>query len=236
MFVNIIYKGNTMKNLIVQTEDGLWWPRIDGGDAGPGSHNSTSCWYGLHMGEAHDVPVRISQYVPEKGVVIQAGGNCGFYIKQYAAIFKTVYTFEPDPVNFYCLNLNVPDANVYRFQACLGSKHETVSTGKFLNDVGSTHVTGTGLTPTFMIDDLALTRCDLIQLDVEGYELNALRGAQQTIQTLKPVLALECFDGWAQRYDSNLRKIELFLGSFGYVCVANISSSVSTDKIYKFQE
>jgi hypothetical protein len=44
--------------------------------------------------------------------------------------------------------------------------------------------------PMVTIDSLGVD-CDLIQLDVEGFEENALKGAYQTIQRCKPVIIIE---------------------------------------------
>jgi len=46
-------------------------------------------------------------------------------------------------------------------------------------------------TPTLMIDDLKLNHCDLICLDVEGYETPALIGACQTIEKHSPIILTE---------------------------------------------
>jgi len=42
-----------------------------------------------------------------------------------------------------------------------------------------------------MLDQLELDACGLIQLDVEFYELNVLRGALKTIEKFKPVITCE---------------------------------------------
>lgn len=41
------------------------------------------------------------------------------------------------------------------------------------------------------IDSLSLERCDLIKLDIEGMEMEALEGAESTIQSLHPILHIE---------------------------------------------
>ena len=130
------------------------------------------------------------------------------------------YTFEPEPLNFLCLNLNVTERNVIKLQACLGDKHELVGLGNYLNDSGSTHVKNEkseqSVVPTLTIDDLNLESCDLIHLDIEGYELFALKGAVETIKKFKPVIAFEFHDAWAGRYQYNKSTIENFVIDLGY--------------------
>ena len=45
---------------------------------------------------------------------------------------------------------------------------------------------------TFAIDSVELERCDLIKMDIEGMELEALEGARATIERHKPLLFVEC--------------------------------------------
>ena len=196
---------------------GKWyWPKTDGGKEGIENPNSTWSYMQTHP----DVPLLIANHVPNKKVVVQAGGNCGFYVKQYANLFNLVYTFEPEPLNFLCLNLNVTERNVIKLQACLGDKHELVGLGNYLNDSGSTHVKNEkseqSVVPTLTIDDLNLESCDLIHLDIEGYELFALKGAVETIKKFKPVIAFEFHDAWAGRYQYNKSTIENFVIDLGY--------------------
>lgn len=194
----------------IKTHEGRdWvWPLNDGVG---GEH---CCWD--YMLTHPDTPYIVSSYVEEKGVVVQAGGNAGFYVDQYSKLFNTVYTFEPEAVNFYCLNANVTAKNVIKFQACLGMEHQCVGLDTTLSDTGSTHVKGEGIIPTLRIDDLNLSTCHLIHLDIEGYELFALAGAIETIKKHQPVIALESHDAWAARYNTSLPQIEEFLKHLGY--------------------
>lgn len=43
----------------------------------------------------------------------------------------------------------------------------------------------------YRIDDLGLEECDLIHLDIEGYEEKALEGAIETIKKFKPTIVTE---------------------------------------------
>lgn len=208
-----------MKDKIYNIEGDWWWPKADDG-----------CW--AYMKSHEDVPKLVSNFVDKKRVVVQAGGNCGFYVKQYSSIFETVYTFEPDVVNFFCLNLNVTEQNVIKIQSCLGDKYETVGLNNFMTDVGATHVSGQGIVPTFKIDDLNLVCCDLIHLDVEGYELKALNGAVETIKKFRPVIAFEFHDAWAERYGYGMNELTDFFNQFNYQSVGEVHG----DRVYKVAE
>lgn len=172
----------------------------------------------------------IAPHLSKKNVMVQAGGNCGLVVRPFVDIFQKIYTFEPDPVNFYCLNLNLPFTNVNKIQACLGDSHQMVGLANiFDNDVGGYHVSQGDTTPTLKIDDLELTECDLIMLDVEGYELNALRGGIETIKKYKPVICVEVFDEWLSRFDATSIKInDFFNQEINYTLVGKYSS----DHIY----
>ena len=56
---------------------------------------------------------------------------------------------------------------------------------------GITHVAGPGSIPTLRLDDLELPHCDLLSLDLEGWELYALQGAVDTIRRTRPVISCE---------------------------------------------
>jgi hypothetical protein len=59
--------------------------------------------------------------------------------------------------------------------------------------------------PMMSIDSLCLNECDLIALDVEGFEQQALEGAKQTILKYKPVIIAERFNTPEQQmYMKNL--------------------------------
>ena len=135
------------------------------------------------------------KYVKGHETCVQAGGNVGIWPKRLSGIFKSVYTFEPDPENFNCLTRNVQEHNVVKFNAGLSNKHELI-TVKPPNvaeehNCGAYQVFEGGIVPTLMIDDLPLENCDLIYLDIEGYELFALQGGANTINKFRPVIALE---------------------------------------------
>ena len=161
-------------------------------------------------------------YVENKGVAVQAGGYCGVFPRLLGEMFNTVYTFEPDPLNFFCLNLNCQTDNIVKAQGGLGEEHGMVSVVRqHNNNRGMNYVqrSANSKIPIYRIDDLELNACDLIQLDTEGYEHKILLAAKNTIARFKPLISVE---------DSNTQ-IKDYLSDFGYTKVAE----VYRDTVYK---
>jgi len=138
----------------------------------------------------------VMKYVQDTSVCVQAGGACGLWPYRLAQLFEEVYTFEPQPENFACLLANTEDFdNIVAYHAPLTNDHQTYS---IHNDIVERENWGAGYVvkdpkglEAMRIDELDLESCGLIQLDVEGYELQALMGAAETIYAHDPVIVLE---------------------------------------------
>lgn len=200
-----------MKHLTTIKDNKWVWPAED--------ENS---WPGQN--EHKDLYKKVLPYVKYKGIMIQAGGNCGFILSTFVDHFDFIYTFEPDAVNFYCLSQNVTAPNVYKMQACLGETNGTTRVQQLIredrpHDTGGVHVAGDGYLPLIAIDSLNLPGCDLLQLDVEGFELKALKGAINTITKYKPVLCVELCEKWLNRYNDSSTEVIDFIQNLGYTLV-----------------
>lgn len=204
----------------IELRNGWWWPTSD-----------QNCWN--YLNQYNDVPKKCASYVKDKNVVVQAGGNCGFYVKQYANMFKTVYTFEPNSLNFLCLNKNVEDENVIKIQSCLGSNNELVGM-RDRSNIGRHHIIKDAkqkTIPTLTIDNLGLDECNLIHLDIEGFELFALHGAKDTLKNCHPTVILESVDN-NSRYGYTDDEILNYLAQFNYELVG----SVYTDLVFQVKK
>ena len=60
---------------------------------------------------------------------------------------------------------------------------------------------------------------DLIKIDVEGYEMNVLKGAEQTLSTTN-FLMIE-LNGNSKKYGSSNTKIEKYLKEIGFKTLIN---------------
>lgn len=187
----------------IEQREGWYWPFKD-----------RSCWPWLQ--NEKDNPNLVANYCTQRRTIIQAGGNVGFYVRPYAEMFERVITFEPDRLNFQCLTLNVENENVIKIQACLGDQRNTVGLTTSRKNIGAYHVNEKGgLIPTLLIDDFNVQDCDLLHLDIEGFELFALRGAVETIRRCRPIIALEWMNH-GEKYGAPDSEIEKFLQSLGY--------------------
>ena len=128
-------------------------------------------------------------------VAVQAGGNIGVWALRLRQIFNEVYTFEPQIENFSALMANIGDADIMAYNHGLSDTIRKVSVRQL---EGQKNNYGAGFIvddadgkETMRVDDLGLSDCDLLCLDIEGAELEALKGAEETIQKYHPLVVLE---------------------------------------------
>lgn len=191
---------------------GLWWPEQD-------EHCRPAV---LHtLGDIDDAV----RFVTRRNVCVQAGGNCGIWVVRFAELFGHVYTFEPDRDNYWCLERNCQAPNVTMFNAALGHEPGAIRMEGQRDNCGALYIAPGGEIPVMTIDSLSLEACDLIYLDIEGYEFLALQGAAQTIARHRPVIAIEN-KGLSERYGKTAQAVERFICTLGYEVAARIRRDV----------
>lgn len=166
----------------------------------------------------------IAQWLPHvarRGVCVQAGGSLGLFPDALSRIFERIYTFEPDPTSFTCLTLNCTAGNVVKFQAALGSTRSFMGMHQIEDNSSAAWMEGEGLIPVIPLDDLRLPGCDMLQLDVEGFELDALIGGENTIRKYRPTLVLED-RGFITRAGHEPEDLHNYLDRLGYRQVAKV--------------
>lgn len=145
----------------------------------------------------------ILAHTPGRSVAVQAGGNLGLWPKRLAEEFGTVHTFELDPETCRMLRANAPESNIIVHEAALGANNKPVALSHARRDgrrhphEGTHHVSGPGTLPCYALDSLSLPVCDLLCVDVEGWEFHVLEGAVETLARCKPVVTLEFNDNVA---------------------------------------
>lgn len=179
------------------------------------------------VGQSNDIDV-VLKYVDNFSVCIQAGGNVGIWPKILSQYFNHVYTFEPDPQNWACMEANIHETNISMYNTCLSDKREKLKVlppdDNHLFNCGALQVFP-GDKEAIVLDDLDIKNCGLIYLDIEGYELKALKGAINIITQFKPVIAFED-KKLPLMYDKQVGDVEKWLEQFGYKVAEKIHRDV----------
>jgi len=136
----------------------------------------------------------------EKLHALDIGANMGFMTGYFGARWSKVTAFEPTPNIFECLSKNCTRPNIDLKNLALsdfnGEVLFAVSGRSEINQIISDpkvlkkhwhHIK----VPAATLDSLNLQNIDMIKIDVEGHELSVVRGAEQTIRSQKPLIAIE---------------------------------------------
>ena len=205
------YEYRTQRIEGAKNDRWYWWKEDTGAWVGP-VDDWNQCHYHKYV-----------EPIPHKRVVVTAGGNMGLYTRAYSDLFENVYVFEPDTDNFHALVRNNYADNVFFFKAGLGAQPGwcNVAKSSSLTNLGMHRCerTAHGPVPMMTIDQLNLNQCDLIQLDIEGGEPDALAGAKATVDRFAPVIVTE----------GNHKKVRNLIEQWGY----EFSDASKADYIYR---
>lgn len=167
------------------------------------------------------------RYVAEDSVVWDIGANCGVFAFSSAAA-KQIVAVEADP--FLCsliqdsVRLNgvqVVLVSAAAFSENVLAEFSIARRGRASNHLsgfeGSTQTGGERsrmLVPTITLDGLldATLAPTLVKIDVEGAEIEVLRGAERVLNEIRPILYLEIVD-------ATRAECQRILGAAGYEMV-----------------
>ncbi len=123
-----------------------------------------------------------------------------------------VIAFEPDSLHYQCLVKNVT-ADVETHQLAVGSEEKLISLSED-DFTQSKRIVGEGSIPMITIDSMKLDDVDLIKIDVEGYEMEVLKGAKKTLENVQ-YLMIELNNN-TKKYGSSNIEIEKYINSLGF--------------------
>jgi len=146
----------------------------------------------------------LEQLIKPGMVVVEVGANIGAHTVAMAKACRpgVLYAFEPQRRVFQvlCANLALNDVDnvIARPEACGAEPGFAVVPP--MDYASESNFGGVSLEPAgqpgetvrvMPLDELGLTRCNLIKADVEGFELQVLAGAAETIARCRPLLYVE---------------------------------------------
>ena len=144
--------------------------------------------------------------------VIDIGAWCGTWSKAIEPYAKRVIAFEPDITHFECLERNCTINCTPRKQA-VGDSEKFVSLSDD-NFTQAKRVENKGHIHMVALDDLDLKDVNLIKIDVEGYEMQVLKGAEKLIQTVDYIM-IELNNN-TKKYGSSNAEVERHLLTAGF--------------------
>jgi len=175
----------------------------------------------------------LKKYLPPKPIIIDAGANIGNHSIFFAKICdaEKVFAFEPQKnIARICkinIDLNAADDQIVLVNAALGENcGRCALVGYEIDNPGGTvfkYESDQGKYDVVTVDSLQLEKVDFIKIDVEGCQLEVLKGAVRTIEHCHPVIFVEMNES-AQKHtedfydhDHEVTHVRKLLSELGYV-------------------
>jgi len=188
----------------------------------------------LYFGFKEDAHEKLINLAKPDYTVLDIGTNIGSTLLQFAnKIGKKgkVYGFEPDPTNYQaCIN-NIGLNNFHNIEVAnigLGDKKgsfnlvvdtETNRGGNRISFDIENQKTSTTIQVERLddwVNNKNISYVDLIKIDVEGFEMNVLKGAEEILKKHNPTLFIELDDNNLKQVESNAKDLILFLEKLNY--------------------
>lgn len=177
-------------------------------------------------------------HVTRRRLAIDVGAHVGSWTFHMAeAGFEAVEAFEPAPDTFECLKENANEwrrahmglsTKVGLTRCALGETTEKMGMkddAKYAGgNTGGRYLKGDGDVMVRPLDVYNVDNVDFLKLDVEGFELFALRGARATIIRCQPVILIEDKHRMAHRYGLQPGAAGQFLMDLGMIELGSVGA------------
>ena len=184
------------------------------------------------------------QICKDKDVVIEVGANIGAHTIYLSKLVKSgfVIAFEPQRLVFQnlCANLALNSiSNVFAYQEAVGSKNGKIVVPELdfskRNNYGGINIENTSKGNKVLLQKLDnflddLPNLKLLKIDVEGMEIDVLKGAKKLISKFKPIIYVE---NDRQEHSKNLIKL---LWSMDYKLYWHLPRLYNEDNFFKVKE
>lgn len=157
-------------------------------------------------------------FVNKKSIVIDIGAHIGTFAIPIASIVGKIIAFEPSREAFALLSRNATEnkAALQLVNKALGSKmgSGTLIVRNASNAGANTLISGGDISVVTL--DSEVTHADFIKMDVEGMELEVLRGSTGLIERARPVVLFEVNLSQLRAHGASPCVLEKFFTSRGY--------------------
>ena len=162
-------------------------------------------------------------YVRHFNVAIDVGAHVGTWTRVLASYFNEVHAFEMCQMHRDCFRLNcgdLPNVELMPLTA-LGATTGWVGFQPEKDNSGNTRVSPDGSLGT-QVPMAPLSwfytphqQIDFIKIDVEGYEMQVVKGGESLIRSCRPTMVVEQKPGHAERYGTRTGEVIDLLKSWG---------------------
>lgn len=178
-----------------------------------------------------DILVELLKYLPEKPTILDIGANIGNHSVFFATIgnAKKVIAFEPIPETFRMLSNNIKinglndvitAYNVGVGSSCCDGEIDFMSS----DNIGGTSIKILTKKHKYALNivsldqfKLNLKKIDFIKIDVEGFEIEVLKGMLNIIKKYKPIIFIESFPAYCHDYlPCHAEEVKQLLKDLGY--------------------
>lgn len=160
------------------------------------------------------------------GACIDIGANIGNHTLFFSKLFNEVHAFEPAQSTFQLLKINSASRkNIYCYPIGISDKDAILKLNVPKSNIGMAAIAPNFISKENMaeieirvqslnsIEGLAKAKVELIKIDVEGHEYEALCGADEIIRKNKPIIL---FEQQEYEFDDGTSKVINKLRSYGY--------------------
>jgi FkbM family methyltransferase len=171
-------------------------------------------------------------HVRQFRTAVDIGGHVGLWSMHLAKKFQRVEAFEPVAAHRECFLQNLPAAaegegqSVFLHPYAIGDHADNVFIRSNPISSGDSRVDGAGEIPMRTLDSFNLQDVDFIKIDTEGYELFAVRGAEETVKRCRPTMVVEQKGHGMKFHGFRKEEAAELLESWGMKRVANMSGDI----------
>ena len=196
---------------VEKLSDGLWVPSTDA---------QIEQW--REKGHPHMQDKCLDQFLEwcniqkkQFNLIVDIGAWCGTWAMALQKYAKNIQCYEPNKLHFDCLSRNLaPYGHVKLYNQAIGNQDTFVKLSQETATQNTRVLLEKGETKINKLDSLDLQGVDFIKIDVEGLEMEVLKGAEKTLENVE-YLMIE-LNGNSEKYGSSKRDIKEHLKSLGF--------------------
>jgi len=169
--------------------------------------NKQNCWASIYLAELNrNIYTSGNQTIRPGDIVIDCGAHVGFFVRAaLKAGAGLVVAIEIAPDNLTCLKRNlsaeISSGKVIIYEKGVWDRDDHLDLNINDDNSGADSIVAKGdrsikialTTLDKIVSESRLQRVDLVKMDIEGAERNALKGAAKTLQQFKPKLSISAY-------------------------------------------